>query len=116
MQDAYDYCQQGLAISQKASNRLEYGYAYMVLAEIHASEGHRDWDKAAWHLEESLKAFREVAARVDIGRAHLAGARIALQRQNSSARQWAETARDIFATQGATALLREVEDMLATLA
>lgn len=113
--EAFDYCHRGLAISLNASNKLEYGRAYMVLAEIHASEAYRDWDKAAWHLEESLKAFREVGAKVDVGRAHLSGARIAVQRQDGSARQWAETAMDIFAERGANALLRETEELLEEL-
>jgi tetratricopeptide (TPR) repeat protein len=114
-QEALDYCQQGVAISQPASNKLESGYASMVLAEIYASETYQDWDKAARYLEESLTDFREVEAQVDVGRAYLAGARIALQRQDGSARQRAETARDIFAKRGATVLLREVEEMLASL-
>jgi tetratricopeptide (TPR) repeat protein len=113
--EAFDACHQGLAISLHASNKLEYGKAYRVLAEIHASEEYRDWDKAAWYLEESLKAFREVGAQIDLGRTHLAGARIALLRQDGSARQWAETARDIFAERGAKALLKEAEELLATL-
>jgi hypothetical protein len=46
-QEAFEHCHQGLAISLKTANKLEYGYAYMVLAEIHASEDYRDWDKAA---------------------------------------------------------------------
>jgi class 3 adenylate cyclase/tetratricopeptide (TPR) repeat protein len=115
-QEAFEYCQKGLAISLKTANRLEYGYAYMVLAELHASEMYRNWDKAAWYLEESLKAFREVGAQIDVGRAHLTGARIAMQRQDGSARQWAETARDIFAERGAKVLLQEAEELLATLA
>jgi predicted ATPase len=114
-QEAFDYCHQGLAISLKVSNKLEYGYAYMVLAEIHASEEYRDWDKAAWYLEESLKAFREVGAQVDVGRAHLAGARIALLRHDGTACQWAEKARDIFAERGAKALLREAKELLEEL-
>jgi tetratricopeptide (TPR) repeat protein len=113
--EAFAYCHQGLAISLKTSNKLEYGYAYMILAEVHASEDYRDWDKAVWYLEESLKAFREVGAQIDLGRAHLAGARIAVLRQDGSARQWAETARDIFAERGAKALRKEAEELLATL-
>lgn len=107
--EASAYCQKGLAISLKTANKLEYGYAYMVLAEIHAAPASRDWAKAAWYLEESLKAFRQVGAQIDVGRAHLAGARIAQQRQDNSARQWATTARDIFAERGAQALLKEAE-------
>ena len=34
--EAFAYCHQGLAISLKVSNKLEYGYGYMVLAEIPA--------------------------------------------------------------------------------
>ena len=77
-QKAFEYCQQGLAISLRTSNKLEYGYAYMVLAELYATEAACDWDKAAWYRDESLKAFREVGAKVDVGLAHLAGARITL--------------------------------------
>lgn len=109
--EAFAYCHKGLAISLKTSNKLEYGYAYMVLAEIHASKEYQDWDKATWYLEESLKAFRKVGAQVDVGRAHLAGVRTAQRRQDDSARQWAETARDIFAERGAKALLKEAEEL-----
>jgi predicted ATPase/class 3 adenylate cyclase len=113
--EAFEYCQQSLEISLQASNKLEYGHAYMVLAEIHASEAYRDWDKAAWYLEESLKAFREVGGQVYVGQVHLAGARIAVRRQDGSARQWAEKARDIFVERGAKALLQEVETLLEEL-
>jgi hypothetical protein len=85
----------------------------MVLAEIHASEEYRDWDKSAWCLDESLKAFHEVGAKVDVGRAHLAGVRIALLCGDGTARRWAETARDIFAEHSAKALLKEAEVLLA---
>ena len=113
--EAFEYCHQGLAISLKVSNKLEYGYGYMVLGELHASEAYQDWDKAAWYLEESCKAFREVGAQIDVGRAHLAGARMALLRQDGSARQWTETARTIFMERGAKALQKEAEELLATL-
>lgn len=114
-QEAFEYCQEGLAIALKTSNKLEYGYTYMVLAELCATEAYRDWDKAAWYLDESLKAFREADAKVDVGRAHLAGARIALRRGNGTARRWAETARQIFAEHGAKALLEDAEELLVTL-
>jgi predicted ATPase/class 3 adenylate cyclase len=113
--EAFEYCQEGLAIALKVSNKLEYGYVYMVLAELHASEAYQDWDKAAWYLEESFKAFREVGSQIDVGRAHLAGARIALLRQDGSARQWTETAKTIFAERGAKALQKEAEELLAML-
>jgi predicted ATPase/class 3 adenylate cyclase len=115
VREAHDYCQQGLAIAQPASNKLESGYASMVLAEVHASEAYRDWDKAVWYLDESLKAFREVGATVDVGRAHLAGARIARLREDDTARRWAAQARDIFAERGANALLKEAAELLAAL-
>jgi tetratricopeptide (TPR) repeat protein len=113
--EAFAYCHQGLAIARKVSNKLEYGYGYMVLAELHASAVYQDWDKAAWYLEESFKAFREVGSQIDVGRAHLAGARMALLRQDGSARQWTETARTIFMERGAKALQKEAEELLATL-
>jgi predicted ATPase len=114
--EAFEYCHQGLAIALKVSNKLEYGYGYMVLAEIHASEIYNDWDKSSLYLEESFKAFREVGSQIDVGRAHLAGARIALRRQDASARQWTETAKSIFAERGAKALQKEAEELLAALA
>jgi tetratricopeptide (TPR) repeat protein len=113
--EAFDYSQEGLAIALETSNKLEYGYAYMVLAEFHASEAYRDWEKASWYLEESLKAFREVGAQVDIGRAYLAGARIARLRNDGNARQWAKTARAIFAERGAKVLRQEAEELLTAL-
>jgi tetratricopeptide (TPR) repeat protein len=113
--EAFDYCQQSLVISLKASNKLEYGYAYMVLAEIHASEDYRDWEKAAWYLDESLKTFQDVGAQVDVGRVYLAGARISLLRKDGNARQLAHAAREIFAERGAKALLKEAEQLMNTL-
>lgn len=113
--EAFDYCQHGLAISQPASNKLEFGYAYMVLAEVHSTEAYQDWHKADGYLEESLQAFHQVGAQVDIGRACLAGARIATQRQDGKARQWTEKARDIFAERGANILLQAAEEQLEML-
>jgi class 3 adenylate cyclase/tetratricopeptide (TPR) repeat protein len=113
--EAFEYCHQGLAISLKASNKLEYGYAYKVLAEVHASEAYRDWDKAVWYLEESVKAFTEAGSQLHLGQAHLAGARVALQRQDGMARQWAEKAKDIFAECGAKGFLKETEEFLGSL-
>jgi class 3 adenylate cyclase/DNA-binding winged helix-turn-helix (wHTH) protein/tetratricopeptide (TPR) repeat protein len=112
-QEAFDYCHEALEIARHTANTLEYGYAYMLLAEIHASEAYEDWQQADWYLHQSLTAFREVGAQVDVGRAHLAGARIARRRGGGSARHWAETARAIFADRGARVLLQEAETWLA---
>lgn len=111
--EAFDYCHEALKIARHTANKLEYGYAYMLLAEIHASEAYEDWQQAEWYLRQSLTAFREVGAQVDVGRAHLAGARMARRRGDGRARHWAETARDIFASRGARVLLREAEAWLA---
>ncbi len=46
--------------------------------EVDASDEYRDFDRAAWHLEESLKAARAVGARLDVARSYLSGARISL--------------------------------------
>jgi predicted ATPase len=113
--EAFEHCHQALTASLKAGNKKVYGCAYMVLAEVHTSEDYRDWDKATWYLEESLKAFREVGAQIDLGRAYLAGGRIAVERQDNNAHQWAEQARDIFAECGASALLKEAEELLEEL-
>jgi tetratricopeptide (TPR) repeat protein len=113
--DALEHCQQSINIARKMSCKLECGYAYMVAAEIYASRIHEDWEKAKWYLEESLKAFRDVGAQVELGRANLAGARIALRRQDGTARQWAETAMGIFQERGARPLLQEAEQLLDTI-
>jgi tetratricopeptide (TPR) repeat protein len=114
--DALECCEQGLAIARRMSNnKLEYGYAFMVLAEIHTSQPHRDREKSASYLEESLSAFSEVGARIEQGRAHLAGARIAVAFGDKTARECAETARSIFAEQGCKPLLEEAEELLASL-
>jgi tetratricopeptide (TPR) repeat protein len=114
-QEAIEHCHQGIAIARRMSNKLEYGYGYMVLAEIHASERYQDWENAERYLDESLKAFGEVGAQIELGRANLAGARIALQRRDGRAKQWAEIARAIFEKQGAKILLQESEELLVTL-
>ena len=113
--EAFDSCQAGLTLALETSNTLESGYAYMVLAELHASEAYEDWEQASWYLEESLKALRTVGAQVDVGRAHLAGGRIARRRHDGSARQWAESARDLLTACGATPLLHEAEAFLQSL-
>jgi hypothetical protein len=112
---ALEVCSQSLEISLRASNKMEHGYAYKVLAEIHGSETYREWEKAAWYLEESVKAFTKAGTRFHLGQTHLAGARIALQRQDGTARQWAEKAKDIFAECGAKGFLKETEEFLASL-
>jgi tetratricopeptide (TPR) repeat protein len=113
--ESLEYCQQSLEISLRLSNKLSYGNAYLVLAEIYASEEYRDWEKASWYVEESLKAYREVGSQAFWGRAHLTGARIALQRKDSTARRWAETARNIFMELGAKLYLQEAEEFLESL-
>ena len=41
-QEAFEYCQEGLEISLRTSNKLAYGNAYMVLAELYATEEYCD--------------------------------------------------------------------------
>ncbi|MFC1885844.1 tetratricopeptide repeat protein, partial [Thermodesulfobacteriota bacterium] len=113
--EAFEYCQQSLEISLRLSNMVTYGHAYRVLAEIHTSEEYRDWEKASWYLEESLKAYREVGSQANLGLAYLIGARIALQRKDGTARQWAETARNIFSELGAKLYLQDAEEFLESL-
>ena len=115
-QEAFDYCHAGLAIALQTANKLEYGYAYLVLAEIHASAACADHDKAVWYLQESRQAFHEVEARVDIGRTYLAEARIAAQRHDDTVRQCAEAAHAIFVAQGATVLQQAAEAFMNSLA
>ena len=115
-QEAFDYCQSGLAIAQQTANKLEYGYAYLILAEIHAAASYADPDKAVWYLQESRKAFDEVEARVDFGRTYLAEARIAACQHDGGPRHGAEAARAIFVEQGAKPLQQAAETLLDSLA
>ena len=111
--EALQHCQESLAISLKMANKLEYGHAYMVLAEVYASEEYRDWDGAGRYLEESLKAFGAVGAQLDVARAYLAGARISLMKGDGSAPELARKAREIATTRGARPVVEEAEDILA---
>ncbi|MGH7335629.1 MAG: hypothetical protein ACREKS_23345 [Candidatus Rokuibacteriota bacterium] len=111
--EALERCQEGLTISLKMSNKLEGGHTYMVLAEVYASDEYRDWDRAAWHFEESVKAFRAVGAQLDVARAYLAGARISLAKGDGAARELAEKAREIAAARGARPVVEEAEEILA---
>ncbi|MCZ6874845.1 MAG: AAA family ATPase [bacterium] len=115
-QEAFDYCHAGLAIALQSTNKLEYGYAYMVLAEIHATAAFADRDKVRWYVQESRKAFREVEAQVDVGRVHLAEARIALLQRDDRARSCARAARAIFVAQGADSLRQAAEVFLVSIA
>jgi hypothetical protein len=83
------------------------------LAEVYASDEYRDWDRAAWYLEESLKAFRTVGAKLDIARAYLAGARISLVKGDGEARELTQKAREIAAARGARPVVEEAEEILA---
>jgi tetratricopeptide (TPR) repeat protein len=114
-QEAFEYCQQSLAISLKTASKVEQGRAYKVLAEIRASEPYRDWGKAEGYLQESLKLLHEAGGKIFEGETHLSGARIARLRNDGSARRWADTARDIFARCGAKPYLKEAEELLAVL-
>jgi class 3 adenylate cyclase/tetratricopeptide (TPR) repeat protein len=110
---ALECCQESLAVALKMSNKLEYGYAYMVLAEVYASNEYRDWARAAWYFEESLKAFREVGAQLDVARAYLAGARISLLKADGKAPELAQMGRELAASRGARPLAEEAEEILA---
>jgi tetratricopeptide (TPR) repeat protein len=114
-EEALGHCQQCLAISLKPDNKLESGKAFRVLAEIHASEPYRDWGKVDEYLAASLKALREAGNEVFLAELDLSKARIALLRNDGTARQWAETARGIFEERGAKAYLRDAEELLATI-
>jgi tetratricopeptide (TPR) repeat protein len=114
-EEAFEYCHENLATSLRTSNKLEYGRAYMVLSEIHASEAYRDWEKADGYLEQSIRAFREAGARSHLGEAYLTAARIGLKRQDGTAHRWAEKARDLFSECGAKGFLKEAEEFLASL-
>jgi tetratricopeptide (TPR) repeat protein len=111
--EAIELCRRSLAISLDAGNRLESGYAHLVLAQLEARAEAPDWQKAAEHLDASLKAFRDAGAQLDVGRALLAGAEIARRRGESGSRDLAETARRIFADKGAGFLHREAQVFLA---
>jgi len=111
--EALEHAQESLRIALAMGNKLEYGYAYMVLAEIHAQEEYRDWARASWYFEESLKAFREVGAQLDVARAYLAGARISLLKADGKAPELAQMGRDVAAARGAGPLAEEAEEILA---
>ena len=111
--EALEHAQESLRIAQAMGNKLEYGYAYMVLAEIYAQEEYRDWARATWYFEESLKAFREVGAQLDVARAYLAGARISLLKADGKAPELAQMGRAIAAARGARPLAEEAEEILA---
>jgi len=112
-QATFEYCHQSLAISLRAGVKPEYARAYRILGEVHAAEPHRDWEKAEGHLTESLKAFEEAVWELFAGEVHLSRARVALLRNDGTARQWAETAREIFAKCCARPRLRDAEELLA---
>jgi tetratricopeptide (TPR) repeat protein len=115
LKEAVDYAQQCLDIALKISNKLEYGVAYQVLAELYVSEEYRDWDKAARYLDESFEALRDAGAELDVGRTYLAAARIARLKGDGNARKLTETARDIFIARKSRPLREEAEALLSSL-
>lgn len=100
---------------EQCGRRLEYGHAYRILGEVYASDEYRDFDRAAWHLEESLKAARAVGAQLDVAR-YLSGARISLIKGDHVARELAEKARQIADACGARPVVEEAEEILTSAA
>jgi tetratricopeptide (TPR) repeat protein len=115
LNEAMDYAHQCLDIALRISNKLEYGAAYKVLAELHVFDEYRDWSRAARYLDESLKAFRDVGAELDVGRTYLAAARIARLKGDDNVRELAGAARDIAHATKSRPLQEEAEALLAGL-
>ena len=100
----------------RVSLRLEGGCALAVLAEVYASEGYRDHDNAEACYSEAVAALEAVGGS-DIGRAHLAGARIARARgEGDLARARARQAQQILKAHKRGYFLRHAETLLDELA
>ena len=111
--EALDCCEKSLPVALHNSNKLESGRVYAILAEIHASKGFQDYDKAEAYFEQALKAFHDAGAESDIGRAYLAGARVAIARNDvDSAKQRATKAKRILTKHGRRFYLKQIEELI----
>jgi tetratricopeptide (TPR) repeat protein len=109
--DAYDLCRQCLDIAEPSGNKLEYGYAFALLAEIYATDEFDDLDEAENYFEKSLMTLGDVGAKLDVARAYAAGARVSLARGDGRARELAEAARKLCLEFEGNLYLRYVEEL-----
>jgi tetratricopeptide (TPR) repeat protein len=109
-------CLRVLEVANSMSNKLESGYAHMLLAEINATGERKDSEKTAHHLQKSITELSEAGAKTEVGRAHLVAARIALADMDFRiAKNDANSARLIFAKHGAISWEMEATAMLTKL-
>ena len=112
IREARDAGEQARSLAARISLRLEDGYALAVLAEVYASDAYRDHDKAEACYADAVAALEAVGGS-DIGRAHLAGARIARTRgERDLARDRARQAQQILAAHKRGYFLRQAEALL----
>ena len=114
--EARDAGEQARSLAARISLRSEDGYALAVLAEVYASDAYRDHDKAEACYADAVAALAAVGGS-DIGRAHLAGARIARTRgEHDLARDRARKAQQILKAHRRGYFLRQAEALLNDLA
>ncbi|MCP4328561.1 MAG: tetratricopeptide repeat protein [Alphaproteobacteria bacterium] len=108
IEEAVEACRQSMDVATRLSSRLNFGYTSMVLGEIYGTPGLRDLDRAEKCLAESLEAFEEVGAIQNLGRAHLARARLYSREGDRRAAAELDAARAIFARTGSQLYDREI--------
>ena len=113
--EAFETCQQGFDVAEKLSSRITYGYVSMVMGELHATPEYRDLDRAHERLIGSMEAFEEVGAIQNLGRAHLARARVYLGDGDTRASEEASKAREVFAQTGSSLYSRDIDAILGGL-
>jgi tetratricopeptide (TPR) repeat protein len=103
--------QECLELALPETNRLESGYAWMVLAELEALAPVPNWEEVEAALARSLEAFTRAGAALDRGRNYLVAARLAHGRGEGEAERWLGIATQVFTTTGALPLARLAEEL-----
>ena len=94
--EALELANKSLEVSTPMDNKLESGFAHLVLAQALATKEHPDFNSAAHHQSIGARELREAGAELDIGIAELVAGRIAFARNDLvAARTCGQAARAI---------------------
>ncbi len=105
-----------LEVADPMGNRIESGFARLVLAELCSLTQPPEFERSQSHLQQALSDFSEAGAKIDVGRAHFLSARIARARNDFEAsRTLARRALSVFERQGAKSWQREAVSFLSAL-
>jgi class 3 adenylate cyclase/tetratricopeptide (TPR) repeat protein len=113
--EAWNLCNECLALAEPLGIRIEIGYARMVLAQLYAEEEYRDWSRALELIADARELLAAVGAQLDVGLADLGEARI-LRRQGRAvlAAQKAREALACFEKLGGVAYAEQARAFIAS--